>query len=237
MQLVLMRGSPVSTAAVTKSAKAMPVMKRPRFSTCRIGSCPSFHSATRTRPESIPVSTPTKGMGSVRQKAPRHTRRLSPRGRRAGELHVVMTLLVGAALVDGGQGQVAGQGGSGRAPVDPGDLEGSESQGHVLRPLDVPSILGVHEGGGHACLVEGPEHRRLLLRPFVGVALPLRHQPGHGPAGHGARGLHQHLEIGAVREAPQDLPGVIARKGAKRAQSVNRLLYGHTSVSFPMRHR
>ena len=59
MQLPLMRGSPESTAAVTKFAKPMFVMNRPRFSTCSTGSSPSFHSATRTLPESMPVSTPT----------------------------------------------------------------------------------------------------------------------------------------------------------------------------------
>ena len=59
MQLPLMRGSSELTAAVTKLAKAMLVMKRPRLSTCSMGSSPSFHSATRTLPLSMPVSTPT----------------------------------------------------------------------------------------------------------------------------------------------------------------------------------
>ena len=54
-----MRGSPVSTAAVTKSATAMFVMKRPRFSTLSIGSCPSSHFSTLIRPHITPVSTPT----------------------------------------------------------------------------------------------------------------------------------------------------------------------------------
>src|ERR1035441_6153356 len=44
MQEPLMRSSPESTAAVTKLAKPMLVMKRPRFSTCRSGSWPSAHS-------------------------------------------------------------------------------------------------------------------------------------------------------------------------------------------------
>ena len=59
MQVPLMRGSSDSTAAVTKLANPMLVMKRPRFSTCSMGSSPSFHSATRTLPPSMPVSTPT----------------------------------------------------------------------------------------------------------------------------------------------------------------------------------
>ena len=73
-----MRGSSESTAAVTTLAKPMFVMKRPRFSTCRIGSWPSFHSATRTLPASMPVSTPTKGMGSVSANAARTCLRFSP---------------------------------------------------------------------------------------------------------------------------------------------------------------
>ena len=47
------------TAAVTKLAKAMLVMKRPRLSTWSMGSSPCFHSAMRTLPLSMPVSTPT----------------------------------------------------------------------------------------------------------------------------------------------------------------------------------
>ena len=53
-----MRGSAVSTGAVTKFAKAMLVMKRPRFSTCSVGSSPSFHSAMLIFPLSMPVSYP-----------------------------------------------------------------------------------------------------------------------------------------------------------------------------------
>ena len=56
----------------------MLVMNRPRFSTCRIGSSPFFHSAMRTLPLSNPVSTPTYGSGSVSAKAPRHGMRVSP---------------------------------------------------------------------------------------------------------------------------------------------------------------
>jgi hypothetical protein len=59
MHEVLMRGSSVSTAAVTKLAKSMPVMNRPRFSTWSMGSRPSSQEATRTRPHNTPVSTPT----------------------------------------------------------------------------------------------------------------------------------------------------------------------------------
>ena len=59
MQVPLSFGSSDSTAAVTKFAKPMLVMKRPRFSTWRRGSSPSSHSATRTLPPSMPVSTPT----------------------------------------------------------------------------------------------------------------------------------------------------------------------------------
>ncbi len=78
MQLPLIRSSSESTAAVTKLAKPMLVMKRPRFSTCRSGSWPSSHESMRNLPETTPVSTPTKGSGSVRAKAPRLIWRSSP---------------------------------------------------------------------------------------------------------------------------------------------------------------
>jgi len=67
----LRRGSSEATAAVTTVAKAIPVMKRPRFSMRSIGSAPSSHEATVTLPPSKPVSTPTNGIGSVRAKAAR----------------------------------------------------------------------------------------------------------------------------------------------------------------------
>ena len=78
MQLPLMRGSPESTVAVMKLAKPMFVMNRPRLSTCRMGSFPSSHSATLMRPATTPVSTPTKGRGSVSANAPRSGTRSSP---------------------------------------------------------------------------------------------------------------------------------------------------------------
>ena len=154
MQLPLMRGSSESTAAVTTLAKPMLVMKRPRFSTWSIGSCPSVHSATRTLPPSMPVSTPDKGnrLGE-REGGADLLAVLAGFGRR-GEAHVMVALLGRAALVDGSQPEVAGQAAGGRAGIHPGQLEGDQRQRQVLRALDEAAVLGVEKGGGDAALVK-----------------------------------------------------------------------------------
>ena len=58
------------------------------------------------------------------------------------------------------------------------------------------------------------QQRLLLRRPLVGVAGARGHQPGHRPARHGADGLHEHLQVVAVGEAPHDLADIVAGQGA-----------------------
>jgi len=40
------------------------------------------------------------------------------------------------------------------------------------------------------------------------------HQPCHRAARHGADGLHEHLQIVAIGEAPQDLADIVSGQGA-----------------------
>jgi hypothetical protein len=126
----------------------------------------------------------------------------------------VVALLGRAAFVDGGQGQVSGQGAGGRAGVDPGEFEGHQGQPHVFGSLEEAALVGVEEHGGDAGLVEGLEQLGLLRGPFVGVPRPLGDHPGHQAPGHGPGGLDGHLEVEAVGVAPHDLPDVVARQGA-----------------------
>ena len=58
------------------------------------------------------------------------------------------------------------------------------------------------------------EQRLFVRGPFVGVAGPCGDQAGYRSARHGADGLHQHLQVVAVGEAPQDLPDIVAGQGA-----------------------
>ena len=55
----------------------------------------------------------------------------------------MVALLRRAALVDGGQAEIAGQAGGGRPGIHPRELEGNQRQGQVLGPLDEPAVLGV----------------------------------------------------------------------------------------------
>ena len=218
MQEPLRRWSSESTAAVTTLAKPMLVMKRPRFSTWRTGSWPSFHSTTRTLPPSIPVSTPTKGMGSVSAKAARTCWRLSPGFGRRGEGQVMVALFGRAPLMDGSQAEVAGQAGGGRPGIHPGKLEGNQRQRQVLGPLDEAAVLRVEEGGGDAALVEGRQEAGLFRRPLVGIARALGDQPGDRSARHGAGGLDEHGEVIAVGEAPHELAQVVPGQGLERGR-------------------
>ena len=132
---------------------------------------------------------------------------------RGGERHVTVALLLGAALVDGREGEAAGQAAGGGAGVHPGQFEGHQRQRQVLRPLDEAALGRVHEHPGDAGFVEGLEQRLFVRRPLMGVAGARSHQPGHRSARHGADGLHQHLQVVAVGEAPQNLPDVVAGQG------------------------
>jgi hypothetical protein len=68
-----------STAAVTKLAKPMLVMKRPRFSTCSIGSSPpSPFGDLHLAAQHAGLDADVGQIGSVRQNAPRQGLRSSP---------------------------------------------------------------------------------------------------------------------------------------------------------------
>ena len=72
-----------------------------------------------------------------------------------------------------------------RAAVDPGHLEGRQREGQVLGALDVTAVLRIHEERGQFRLIEGGEQTGLEIRPLVGVARPLGHEPGDRSARRG----------------------------------------------------
>ena len=132
-----------------------------------------------------------------------------------GVPHVRVPLLRRAALVDGGEAQIPRQTAGGGAGVHPGQLEGDQRHRQILGTLDKPSLRRIHEERRDPGLVEGLQELGLLVGPFVGVACSLGHQPGHRAAGHGSRGLDQHLQVVPVGKPPQDLPDVVSRQGAQ----------------------
>ena len=132
--------------------------------------------------------------------------------RRGGEGHVAGDLLLGAALVDGREGEEAGQAGGGRAAIDPGQFKGGQREGEVLGAGDEAALFRLHEGGGDAGAVEGFEHLGLGGGPLVGVALAGGDQARDRSAGHAAGGLHEHLQVVAVGEAPKDLAHRVSRE-------------------------
>src|SRR5579859_7228343 len=90
--------------------------------------------------------------------------------RRSGEGFVTRDLLFGAAFVDGGKSEKAGEAGSGGATVDTGKLEGCEREGKIFGAGDEAAFFRLHEGSGDAGAVEGVEHSGFARGPLVGIA-------------------------------------------------------------------
>ena len=135
-----MRGSPVSTAAVTKFANPMFVMNRPRFSTWSTGSCSSFHSATLAGEHAGVDADVGDGLGERERGAPGPAILAGLRWR--GERHVVAHLLRRAALVDRRQLQEPGERARRGARVDPGELERGERGARFFGPEMKPPSSG-----------------------------------------------------------------------------------------------
>ena len=107
--------------------------------------------------------------------------------RRGGEGLVVGDLLLSAALVNGSEGEEAGEAGGGSAAVDPGEFECGQGEGKILGAGDEAAFFRFHEGGGDAGAIEGFEHFGFGRGPLVGVAFAGGDQAGDGSAGDGAR--------------------------------------------------
>ena len=147
--------------------------------------------------------------------------------RRHALAHVVVALLLGAALVDGREREVAGEGAGGGAGVDPGELVAQEREDEVLRALDEAALVRVHERGGDAGGVVGGEELVFLGRPLVGVARALGDELRHDAAGDAAGGLHEHLDVEAVAEAPHDLAHVVTGQGLEGGAGLGSVLGVH----------
>ena len=193
----------------------MLVMNRPRLSTCSIGSPPCFQSATRTLPASMPVSTPTNGMGSVSANAARTCLRLFARFHRRRGGDIFRALLRRAAFMDGRQAEIAGQTAGGGPGVHPGQFKRNHRQRKIFGPGDETALLRVKKSGGDTAFVKVREQRGLVRRPFVRIAPAAGDEPRDRPAGHVARGLNEHLQFIAIGKAPHDLADVIAGQGLK----------------------
>jgi hypothetical protein len=135
---------------------------------------------------------------------------------RRGEGQIMITLRGGAALMDGGQAEIAGQAGGGRPGVHPGKLEGNQRQRQVLRPFNEAAMLRIKESSSDAALIECGQQTGLFGRPFVGIAPALGDQPGDRTARHGPGGLDEHGEVVPVGEAPHDLAQVVPGQRLER---------------------
>jgi len=71
------------------------------------------------------------------------------------------------------------------------------------------------------------EQRRLLRGPLVRVPPTSGYQARYRAAGYRPGGLHQHLQIVAIREAPQNLADIVARQGAQ-------ILFLHSGFDWQM---
>ena len=118
--------------------------------------------------------------------------------------------------MDGRERQASGQAAGGGAGIHPGQLEGHQRQRQVLGALDEAAVLGVHEDGGDAGIRRRPGAAPAFRAVHSCVLrAPSATSRATGPRATRARRLHQHLQIVAVGEAPQDLADVVAGQGAQ----------------------
>ena len=130
--------------------------------------------------------------------------------------HVVIPLLLGATLMDGRQRETAGQRARRRPGVYPGQFVRDQRQSEILGPFEIPAFFRIHVGGGDARVVEFGQQGVLGFRPIVREASATGYQAGHRTARHRAHRLHQHGEVEAVGEAPENLPDVVAGERLQR---------------------
>ena len=196
----------------------MLVMKRPRLSTCRIGSSPSSPFATRTLP------LEQAGLDArVGERLGQGRRRRAPGpgpGRRPPAAGSDARCSARASLVDGRQREVLREVHGGGAGVHPRQLEGGEREREVLGPLDGSAVLGLEAGGGQARAVEllraAPASRR-STRASPAPRRPRGAPPA--PARRARTALHECLEVEPVGEPPHHLPRLVA---GQRLQGMNR---------------
>ena len=145
MQLPLMRGSSESTAAVTKLAKPMLVMKRPRLSTCSIGSSPVFPIGDLDfAAQHAGLDAHVRdGFGQAKGAAPWFA--VFAGLRRSAKAHVVVALFGGAALMDGRKRQESRQAAGGGAGVHPRQFERHQRQRQVLGTFDEAALRRFHD--------------------------------------------------------------------------------------------
>ena len=132
---------------------------------------------------------------------------------RRGHPHVMSDLLGRAAFVDWRKAQIAGQTAGGRPGIHPSELEGDQRHREILGPFDEAALFGIERCRSDAALVVNRHLGRFQLGPLVGIARPLGDHAGDRPARYAAGGLHEHGEVIALVEAPQDLADAISGKG------------------------
>ena len=112
--------------------------------------------------------------------------------------------------MDGREGEASGQAAGGGAGIDPGEFEGDQRERQVLGTVDEAALCRIHEDAGDAGSSNASSSSCFGGRPLVGVARARGDQARNGAARHGPRRLHQHLQIEAIGEAPQNLADIVA---------------------------
>ena len=140
MQLPLMRSSPESTAAVTKLANPMFVMKRPRFSTCRrLFAFLPFGDADLAAQHAGIHADVRDRLGQAESAAPGLT--VFARLRRRSRLHVVRRAAQACRARESAPAPGIRPGCGRRAGIHPCQLERDQRQREVLRPRDESALL------------------------------------------------------------------------------------------------
>ncbi len=139
------------------------------------------------------------------------------RFRRHATAHILHLLLRRSFFMDRLKREVVGKARGRGAGIHPAQLERDHGQHQVLRPGDIPALLGFHERRGNPRLVKGLEHFLLFLRPVMRMTLLVGHHTSDHAAGHGSGGLNDHLEVITIRKPPHDLADGVPRKRAHQS--------------------
>ena len=215
MQLPLMRSSAESTAAVTKLANAMFVMKRPRLSTCSTGVlalAPLGHAHLAAEQARLDADVRDR-LGEAERAAPRAPVVARARAARRGpgtssRCSGVPRSWMGATASTCARLQVA-------APASThASSNATSASAKFFGPRMNPPCSGSRN------IAVRPASSKARSRPAFSsvhsceLRAPVGDQAGDRPARHRPRRLHEHLEVVAVAEPPHQLSHAVVGKRA-----------------------
>ena len=142
--------------------------------------------------------------------------------RRAGQAHVMVDCSGVPRSWIGARARLPARVPVAAPPSTQASSKATSARARFLGPSMKPPCSGSMKTAVMPASSNSLEQLGLVLGPFVGVALALGHQRGPpAPRATERVGLHDHLQVVAVGEAPHDLAHVVAGQGAQSLHGVS----------------